>query len=61
MARIEVKVRRFSDRRLLQLQYFDADGRRRTQSARTADEQAQYDAVSTAQAVKRLQKAWGAK
>ncbi len=38
MDRISVKVRRFSDRRLLQLQWFDADGRRRTQSARTADE-----------------------
>ncbi len=36
--RIEVKVRRFGDRRCLQLQYFDHDGRRRTQSARTADE-----------------------
>ncbi len=37
--RIVVKVRRFGDRRLLQLQYFDATGRRRTQSAKTADEQ----------------------
>ncbi len=38
MSRIVVKVRRFGDRPALQLQWIDADGRRRTQSARTADE-----------------------